>query len=159
MSEFDPEDYVDKLAHLNEPNGISAAWVAMALVAVLFIGLNRFLGGATAVLWQAEPAAEASVHHMTLHRHAFEPAVIFVHPKDRIVFSNGDADVHALAAVDHEELLQDEVIEPGISFAFIVPETLSPGEYVLICTIHGGMRATIVVSADPNTAPASKTAE
>jgi plastocyanin len=160
MSEFDPEDYTDKLTQLKEPNGISAAWVVMVLVAVLFIGLNRYLGGATEILWQAEPAAEeTSVHHMILHHHTFEPAVVLVHPRDRIVLSNEDADVHALAVIDHEEILEDEVIEPETSFAFVVPAGLARGEYVLTCTIHSEMRAKIVVSAAPAPSPAAKPAE
>lgn len=159
MRDFDPEDYADKLAQLKEPKGISAAWVVMALVAMLFIGLNRYLGGATEVLWQAEPMEETSVHHMILYHHTFEPAVVFVHPRDRIVLSNEDADVHALAVIGHEEILEDEVIEPETSFAFVVPADLAPGEYVLTCTIHNEMRAKIVVAAAPAPSPAGKPAE
>jgi plastocyanin len=159
MSDFDPEDYADKLAQLKEPKGISAAWVVMALVAMLFIGLNRYLGGATEILWQAEPMEETSVHHMILYHHTFEPAVVFVHPRDRILLSNEDADVHGLAVIDHEEILEDEVIEPETSFAFVVPASLPPGEYVLTCTIHNEMRAKIVVAAAPAPSPAAKPAE
>jgi plastocyanin len=163
MSEFDPDDYVDKAAHLKQPHGISAAWIAMALVAVLFIGLNRFLGGATAVLWQAEPAGEEAVHHIILHRHSFEPPAILVHSEDRIVLNNEDADVHALTVVGHEEILQDEIIEPETSFAFTVPAFLEPGEYDLICTVHREMRARIVMTGTSGAAPpnvfAGKSAE
>jgi plastocyanin len=159
MSEFDPDDYADKLAHLKQPNGISAAWVAMVLVAVLFIGLNRYLGGATEVLWQAEPAGEGSVHHMILHHHSFEPAAIHVHPGDRIVLSNADADVHALTVVGHEDVLQEEIIEPGTSFAFIVPAFLESGEYGLICTVHPEMRARIVTTGTPDAPPPNSPAE
>jgi plastocyanin len=153
MSEFDPDDYVNKAAHLKQPHGISAAWIVMALVAVLFIGLNRFLGGATEVLWQPESVEEGSVHHMILHHHSFEPAGILVHPEDRIVLSNEDADVHALTVVGHEEVLQDEIVEPETSFAFIVPAFLEPGEYDLICTIHSEMRARIVMTGTSGAAP------
>jgi plastocyanin len=163
MSEFDPDDYVDKAAHLKQPHGISAAWIVMALVAVLFIGLNRFLGGATEVLWQPEPEGEGSVHHMILYHQTFEPAAILVHPEDRIVLTNEDADVHALTVVGHEEVLQDEIIEPETSFAFIVPTFLEPGEYDLICTVHREMRARIVMTGTSGAAPpnffAAKSAE
>jgi plastocyanin len=159
MSEFDPDDYLDKAAHLKQPHGISAAWIVMALVAVLFIGLNRFLGGATEVLWQAEPVAEGSVHHIILHRHTFEPAGILVHPEDRIVLSNEDPDVHALTVVGHEEVLQDEIIEPETSFSFIVPAFLEPGDYDLICTVHRDMRARIVMTGSSGAAPPNFYAE
>jgi plastocyanin len=153
MSEFDPDDYVDKAAHLKQPHGISAAWIVMVLVAVFFIGLNRFLGGATEVLWQPEPAGEGSVHHVILHHHSFEPAAILAHADDRIVLSNEDAEVHALTVIGHEEVLQDEIIEPGTSFAFIVPGLLEPGEYGLICTVHREMRARIVITGASGAAP------
>jgi len=153
MSEFDPDDYVDKAAHLKQPHNVSAAWVVMVLVAVLFIGLNRFLGGATEVLWQPEPAGEASVHHMVLHHHGFEPSVIPVHPGDRIILGNEDADVHALTVVGHEEILEDEIIEPETSFEFTVPAFLEPGEYELICSIHRGMEARIVMTGASGAAP------
>jgi plastocyanin len=163
MSEFDPDDYADKVGDLKEPNGVVAAWIAMALVAVFFIGLNRFLGGATAVLWQPEPTAEDSVHHISLYHHGFEPVAIHVHPTDRIVLTNEDEDVHALTVVGHEEVLQDEIVEPDTSFAFTVPTFLEPGEYSLICTVHHEMRARVVVSGNSATAapnpPAPKSAE
>jgi len=163
MSEFDPDDYTEKVGHLKDPHGISAAWIAMVLVAVLFIGLNRFLGGATAVLWQPEPTGEDSVHHADLYHHGFEPAAIHVHPGDQLVLTNEDEDVHALSVVGHEEVLQDEIVEPDTSFAFIVPAFLAPGEYSLICTVHPEMRARMVVTKDsgaaPQSPPAAKSAE
>src|SRR5258708_22857797 len=83
MSEFDPDDYVDKAAHLKQPHGISAAWIVMALVAMLFIGLNRFLRGAAPGLWPAGAAGGEALPHITLYHPHIQPPPPFVHPPDR----------------------------------------------------------------------------
>src|SRR5258708_20870567 len=73
MSEFDPDDYVDKAAHLKQPHGISAAWIVMALVAMLFIGFNRFLRAATAGPWRAGPVGARPVPPNLLFPHHLRP--------------------------------------------------------------------------------------
>ena len=65
MSEFDPDDYEEKLKHLEQRHEILAAWIVMVFVALLFIGLESFLAGA---------------HHVVWHRHAFAPGIAFVDP-------------------------------------------------------------------------------
>jgi plastocyanin len=105
------------------------------------------------MLWHAEPVGEQAVHHIILHHHSFEPSAILARPEDRIVLSNEDADVHALTVVGHEEVLQDEIIEPETSVAFTVPASLEPGEYDLICTVHREMRARIVMTGTSGAAP------
>src|SRR5882757_9177899 len=65
MSKFDPDDYEEKLKHLEQRHEILAAWIVMVFVALLFIGLESFLAGA---------------HHVVWHRHAFAPGIAFVDP-------------------------------------------------------------------------------
>ena len=51
MSELDPDDYAERLKHLEQGHDILAAWILMLLVAILFISLGSFLGGAEHVVW------------------------------------------------------------------------------------------------------------
>ena len=50
MSELDPDDYAERLKHLEQGHDILAAWILMLLVAILFISLGSFLGGAQHVV-------------------------------------------------------------------------------------------------------------
>jgi hypothetical protein len=69
MSELDPDNYAEKLKHLEQRHEILAAWIVVVFIALLFVGLESSLGGEQHVVW----------HHQTR-----APAITFVDPGDRI---------------------------------------------------------------------------
>ncbi len=77
--------------------------------------------------------------------HRFEPGVIEVRSGDTVHFRNVDSDLHSVRLVGHEDVLDEEYIDPGQSFGFTIPLAMEPGEYRLGCTIHVDMTATILV--------------
>jgi len=76
MREFDPDDYDEKLRHLEQRHEISAAWIVMVFVALLFVSVTSFLSGARRGVWHPHSAAQledtgvglAIVHRVVEHR-------------------------------------------------------------------------------------------
>jgi hypothetical protein len=95
MSEFDRDDYDEKLKHLEQRHEISAAWIVVVFVALLLVSLESCLGGA---------------QHVILHHHTFAPAVT-LDPSDRIGWSDEDGDGHAVSIIGREETPQ---VSPGL---------------------------------------------
>lgn len=75
----------------------------------------------------------------------YKPQIIRVKPGDIIVFSNKGRQLHSMTLIDHEDLLDQAYIDPGMSFSFVMPNSLIPGEYALGCNVHVTMKARIIV--------------
>lgn len=90
--------------------------------------------------------AGATLHTITMKMgHVFAPEVTRVRPGDTIMFVNKDKDLHALTLQGHEDLLDEEYVDPGKRFHFVVPADAQPGDWVLNCYIHVDMQAKIVI--------------
>jgi plastocyanin len=77
----------------------------------------------------------------------YAPSVIQVKPGSTMVFYNQGKQLHSVTLVGHEDILDQEFIDPGKSFTFAVPADMAPGEYSLGCNIHVDMKGTLVVRA------------
>ena len=76
MREFDPDDYDEKLRHLEQRHEISAAWIVMVFVALLFVSVTSFLSGARRGVWHPHSAAQLedtgvglAIVHRVVERH------------------------------------------------------------------------------------------
>ncbi len=77
--------------------------------------------------------------------HLFKPDKIHVSPGATIVFINKDEDLHALTFVDHEDLLDEEYVDPGKKFRIKLPDNVSNQTWGLGCFIHTEMKGVIII--------------
>lgn len=84
-------------------------------------------------------AAMAQTHTVRIENMQFVPAVLTVHPGDRIVWRNDDLVPHTATAAG---AFDSRVIPPGHSASRAAPR---PGRYGYVCTLHPGMKGEVVV--------------
>lgn len=77
--------------------------------------------------------------------HLFKPDKIHVSPGATIVFINKDEDLHALTFAGHEELLDEEYVDPGKQFRFKLPDNVSNQTWGLGCFIHTEMKGVVII--------------
>jgi plastocyanin len=155
------DDHEDALHHAaDRPHDVFAGWIIvilMLLAAALAIGPGRLLDRSAEAPANPSPEIVHGTEDMLINDHTFAPAAIVVHPYDRIILRNVGKDPQQLALVGHENVLrdalQDASLEPGASFSFVIPPTLAPGTYRLLCTTHPNMSATLVMRARSGAEP------
>jgi plastocyanin len=111
---------------------IGAMPVASAIVVVLAIAVS------------SAAAATIEVHFKDQN---FNPAVVSAKPGDSIVFRNDDKELHSIFLPENEALLAAHFIEPRTSYEVVIPATVAPATYELVCTIHMNMRGTLQIIA------------
>jgi len=94
---------------------------------------------AAAVGSPAPGAAAATVH---LKDDAFEPAVVTIHPGERVAFVNDDDDAHTATADDNS--WDSEGLNRAERWVHVFTKA---GTYTYHCTVHPFMKGTIVVQA------------
>lgn len=132
------------------PGDVAAAWIAALFIlisAALLIGPER-LRDAPQVPKKLPLESVRGADDVLMGGHTFAPGAIAVHPDDRLVFWNVGKDLEALTLAGHQDILQQKLVDPGASFTFVIPPSLEPGTYHLICTTHHKMSMTLVVRPD-----------
>jgi plastocyanin len=93
------------------------------------------------------PLADAASLDVHLRDHTFEPQTLTVAPGDSIVFYNDDKELHSVLTPDNEVLVAEHFVDPGTNYTVVIPSTLDPAIYDLVCTIHMNMTGTIRIIA------------
>jgi plastocyanin len=88
-------------------------------------------------------AAESEIVHVTLKDHRFEPQLVEVKPGQVIAFDNRDTDLHSVVVLD---VLKETFVDPSKSLSVVVSDMTRSGDYLLACTIHADMTATVRVT-------------
>jgi|GEM_PF-5994333 plastocyanin len=138
---------------VTRPRDVAAGWLIALLIliaAVLLIGPQRFLD--TPRIPQKLPLERVrGTGDVLMDGHTFAPGAVAAHPGDRLVFWNVGKELEALNLAGHAGILQQRLVDPGARFTFVIPPSLKPGTYHLICTTHPDMSLTLAVRAQPAT--------
>ena len=92
-------------------------------------------------LLAAPAAASADATITALPRDRFDPAELTIDAGERVTFANRDVSVHDVVGNGFRSARTD----PGRDAPVAGAETLAPGRYDFVCSLHGHMRGTLVV--------------
>ena len=92
-----------------------------------------------AAAWFATPAAAAKTHTVAMDGTRFIPETITVKRGDRVVWVNKDPFPHTATA---GRTFDSKSIAAGQSWSYVPRK---PGEFAYICTLHPGMKGTLIV--------------
>ena len=102
-------------------------------------------------------AAQADGRIVALPRDRFEPAELTIAAGERVTFANRDISVHdvvaAAAGSDGRPRFRSRRTEPGRESTVDGVDELTAGRYAFVCSLHGHMRATLVVNGRSGPAP------
>ena len=110
---------------------------------------------ALVALLAAPAAASADATITALPRDRFDPAELTIDAGERVTFANRDISVHDVVG----EGFRSARTDPGADAPVTGAETLAPGRYEYVCSLHGHMRGTLVVrgaTAPPPEPPAGE---
>jgi plastocyanin len=83
--------------------------------------------------------AAAETHEVRIEGMQFTPATLAVKKGDKVVWRNADLVPHTATAAGH---FDSRTIAAGASWSYVARK---PGRYGYVCTLHPGMKATLVV--------------
>jgi plastocyanin len=92
-----------------------------------------------AAVWLATPALAATTHTVAMDGTRFVPETITVKRGDRVVWMNKDPFPHTATA---HGTFDSGSVAPGHSWSYSARE---PGEFAYVCTLHPGMKGTLIV--------------
>jgi plastocyanin len=92
-------------------------------------------------------SAAPAIIEIHLKNQTFDPKTVSAKPGDAIVFHNDDNALHSIFLLDNEALLPAHFIEPHASYEVVIPLTMAPAAYELVCTIHINMKGTLQIIA------------
>ena len=109
---------------------------------------------AALALLAAPAAASADATITALPRDRFEPAELTIDAGERVTFANRDVSVHDVVGDGFRSARTD----PGRDAPVTGAESLGAGRYEFVCSLHGGMKGTLVVrgAAPPPPPPAGE---
>lgn len=87
----------------------------------------------------ATTATAAEVHTINMDGTRFTPETLTVQRGDRVVWVNKDPFPHTATA---GRTFDSGSIPAGKSWSYVARE---PGEYAYVCTLHPGMKGTLIV--------------
>ena len=111
---------------------------AFLMTIVLLAGRSDSQSRPTA---SAAPTAGAAVQTIEIKQLKFRPAVVTVHPGDKIEWTNNDIVPHTATTV--EKGFDSGSISVGQTWALTAPA--KKGDYFYTCTFHPNMKAKLVV--------------
>lgn len=92
-----------------------------------------------AAVWLAGPALAAKTHTVAMDGTRFVPEAITVKRGDRVTWVNKDPFPHTATAAG---TFDSKSIAAGESWSYVARK---PGEFAYVCTLHPGMKGTLVV--------------
>ena len=92
-----------------------------------------------AAAWLATPALAAKTHTVAMDGTRFVPETITVKQGDRVVWVNKDPFPHTATA---DRTFDSKSIAVGESWSYVARK---PGEFAYVCTLHPGMKGTLIV--------------
>ncbi|MGH7187976.1 MAG: cupredoxin domain-containing protein [Acetobacteraceae bacterium] len=95
-----------------------------------------------AALAIAPAGAMAADVQVVIDQHMFMPAMITIHPGDKVTWINKDSDPHSVFSDDRGKTFRSDVLDTGDSFSLAFAH---PGTFGYYCSVHPYMQGTIVV--------------
>lgn len=92
----------------------------------------------------AAAAATGATIPVSIQDFAFEPSTITARAGDTVIFTNNDVATHTVTQDPQGSGFQSAPIDPGTTYTLSIDQA---GTYPFFCTIHPGMKGTIVASA------------
>jgi hypothetical protein len=140
----------------DRPDAILGSWILAipVLFAGFFLLVPDWLGDRDLKLPAPPPLESVSgTGDVLVDDRTFAPSAIAARPNDRLVFRNVGEEAQALSLVGRDDILQEQVVESGASFTFVIPPTLEPGLYRLSCTTHPNRCLALVVKSHSGIEP------
>ncbi|HEX2084433.1 MAG TPA: cupredoxin domain-containing protein [Solirubrobacteraceae bacterium] len=106
------------------------------------------LAAAAAVL-VAPAAAHADATITALPRDRFDPAEVTIDRGERVTFGNRDISVHDVVG----DGFRSPRTDPGRDSQVSGVESLGPGRYPFVCSLHSNMQGTLVVRGEAGAPP------
>jgi plastocyanin len=92
-----------------------------------------------AAVWLATPALAAKTRTVAMDGTRFVPETITVKRGDRVTWVNQDPFPHTATA---DRIFDSKSIPAGASWSYVARE---PGKFAYVCTLHPGMKGTLIV--------------